>query len=143
MFSMHFSRASFARLLPILLLAGVSAVAKDGRDFSGFYTLTKVSEQGDQMRVTLTLQLFNYSDTDVKQAVVTLRENTGMDLAGAFKPITLLRDRQEVKVSRQFTVPRTEYERWQQGTQPTLFISYHANGHRWERFIQATERPSL
>jgi hypothetical protein len=143
MFLIRFSRASFARLLAILLLAGVSAVAKDGRDFSGFYTLTKVSEQGDQMRVTLTLQLFNYSDTDVKQAVVTLRENTGMDLAGAFKPITLLRDRQEVKVSRQFTVPRTEYERWQQGTQPTLFISYHANGHRWERFIQATERPSL
>jgi hypothetical protein len=143
MFSVRFARASFARLLVILLLAGAGAVAKDGRDFSGFYTLTHVSEQGDQVRVTLTLQVFNYSDADVKQAVVTLRENTGIDLAGAFKPITLLRDRQEAKVSRQFTVSRSEYERWQQGTQPTLFITYHANGHRWERFIQATERPSL
>jgi hypothetical protein len=137
------SRATIARLLAILLLATVSAIAKDGREFSGFYTLTHVSDDGDQVRVTLTLQLFNYSDADVKQAVVTLRDNTGMDLAGAFKPITLLRDRQETKVSRQFTVPRSEYERWQQGTQPTLFIAYHANGHRWERFIQATERPSL
>jgi hypothetical protein len=143
MLSMRFSRAGFARLLAILLLAGVTAVAKDGRDFSGFYTLTKVSQQGDQVRVTLTLQLFNYSDADAKQAVVRLQENAGMELAGTFKPIPLLRDRQEAKVSRQFTVPRSEYERWQQGTQPTLFITYHANGRRWERFIQATERPSL
>ena len=135
--STSFSRASVATLLAILLLSTVTAFAKDGRDFVGFYNLAHPIQQGHNMRVTLNLQVNNLSAAAVKQAVITLRQNTGHELVGQSSPIKLLRDRGTVKVSTRFTVSRTEYELWKQGTQPTVFIVYKdAHGTSWERYIQ-------
>jgi hypothetical protein len=135
--SMRFLRVCLAALLATLLLTTVTAFAKDGRDFVGFYNLSNAREQGDLMRVTLNFQVHNYSDGDIKQAVITLRQHTGIDLVGATKPIKLLRDHGSAKVSQRFTVSQIEYQQWLQGTQPTVFIVYKdAKGRQWERYIQ-------
>ncbi len=139
--SMRFVRVCLAALLATLLLTTVTAFAKDGRDFAGSYNLSNPREQGDLMRVTLNFQVQNLSDADVKNAVITLRQNTGTVLAGETKPIKLLRDRGTVKVSQRFIVSRIEYEHWLQGSQPTVFIVYHdAKGTRWERYVQLASR---
>lgn len=135
--SKSFLRASLAALLAMLLLSTVTAFARDGRDFVGFYNLTHAVQQGDNMRVTLNLQVRNYSSADVKQAVVTLRQNTGIELVGQSAPIKLLREHGAAKVSQRFTVSRAEYDNWLQGTQPTVFLVYQdARGIKFERYIQ-------
>src|SRR5579863_10030020 len=55
--------------------AAGEVLAKDGRDFVGNYALTSASEQGDQVELTLTLRLMNYSGADISRAVVTLRRS--------------------------------------------------------------------
>jgi hypothetical protein len=135
--SMSFLRVSLTALLAIFLLSTVTAFAKDGRDFVGFYNVSHPIPQGDHMRVTLNLQVRNFSSADVKQAVVMLRQNTGLDLVGQSAPIKVLHDHGSVKVSQRFTVSRAEYELWQQGTQPTVFLVYKdARGHQLDRYIQ-------
>jgi hypothetical protein len=135
--STRFSRVCIAALLATLLLTTVSALAKDGRDFVGFYNFSHARSQGDGVRVTLNLQVQNLSASDVKGAVISLRQNTGLVNVGESKPIKLLRDHGSAKVSQRFTVSRTEYEVWRQGTQPTVFIVYRDAHGKWlERYIQ-------
>ena len=142
---MQLSRAlkfSIFLLVAALSLFPMSGFAKDGRDFAGSYNVSNVVEQGDQMVFTLQVHLFNYSDADLKQAVVTLRaSHPGAPLA-EFHPVKLWRNRTEVKLAQQVVVPRHEFELWHKGTQPALFVVYHdANGQRWERFAQLRSRP--
>lgn len=141
--SERFVRAS-TRLLFILLLATIASFAKDGRDFAGYYSVGNVSQQGEKVQLTLNLQVFNYSDVDVKQAVIKLHESgAGLAVHGSFQPIKLLANQRDVKIRQQFLVPAHEYERWQNGTKPSLFIVYQdAAGHHWEHSIELSRRPA-
>jgi len=141
--SMHFSRACVAALFAALLLTTVNALAKDGRDFAGFYNLAHTKIQGDHVRLTLNLQVHNNGSADVRQAVITLRQNTGLELAGTTKPVTLLRLHGHVNLSQQFTISRREYESWRQGNSPDMTIIYRANGKTWERSIQLAPKNGL
>jgi|ERR1700722_20953005 hypothetical protein len=141
--SMHFSRACVAALYATLLLTTVNALAKDGRDFAGFYNLAHPKIQGDHVRLTLNLQVHNNGNADVRHAVITLRQNTGLDLAGTTKPVALLRLHGHVNLSQQFTVSRREYESWRQGNSPDMTIIYRANGKTWERSIQLAPKNGL
>ncbi len=130
-------------LVTAFLLIPIAGLAKDGRDFAGSYSVSNVVEQGDQMTLMLQVRLFNYSDADLKQAVVTLRTHPASALA-QFQPVKLWRNRGEVKLAQQVVIPRHEFELWQKGTQPALFVVYHdANGHRWERFVQVKGSPGV
>ena len=129
-------------LVAALSLFPISGLSKDGRDFAGFYNVSNVVEQGDQMVLTLQVHLFNYSDADLKQAVVTLRASHPGPALAQFHPVKLWRNRTELKLAQQVIVPRHEFELWQKGTQPALFVVYHdSNGQRWERFAQISNRP--
>ncbi len=134
--SMRFSRVCTAALLATLLLTTVSALAKDGRDFAGFFNVSNPKIQGDQVRLTLNLQVDNWSDADVRNAVIALRQHNGTDLVGTTKPVALLRLHDHVRLSQRFTVSRREYESWYHGSQPTAFIMYRERGKSWERYIQ-------
>jgi len=141
--SATFSRG-MACLFVVVLLANVASFAKDGREFAGYYSLGNVIQDGELVHLTLNLQVFNYSAADVKQAVIRLHESgAGLTVHGAFQPIKLLANNRDVKLKQQFVVPRHEYERWQNGVQPSLFIVYQdAAGQRWERTIEVTPRPA-
>lgn len=141
--SMRFSRACVAALLGMVVLTTVTAVAKDGRDFAGFYNLSQTKIHGDHVQVTLRLQVHNNGDADVSHAIITLRQNTGHDLVGTTKPISLLRLHDHVNLSQQFTVSRVEYESWRQGSQPELSIIYRAKGKTWERSIQVSPKNGI
>jgi hypothetical protein len=135
--SMRFSRACLAALLGTLLFSTIPTFAKNGRDFIGFYNVSHATRQGNDIHITLNLKFQNLSSSTVRQAVVTLRQHTGMELVGRTAPIKLLRNHDSAKVSQRFTVSRTEYETWRQGSQPTVFITYRdAHGTQLERYIQ-------
>ena len=75
------ARARLVAMLATLLLTVLCALARDGRDFAGRYSIHDVTEQGNNVRFTMHLTVMNNSDVDVKQALITLRQNTGIDLA--------------------------------------------------------------
>lgn len=136
-----FSQAAVVVSLGLVLAIGASA--KNGRDFAGFYNVSNVVDQGNQVAFTLRVQVFNHSDADVKQAVLTLRESPGGEL-GAFQPVKLWRNHGEVRLTQQFVVPKHEFERWHKGSQPALMVVYHdAQGQRYDRFVQMSSRPTL
>jgi len=129
-------------LFAALSLFPILGLAKDGRDFAGSYSVSNVVEQGDQMVLTFQVHVFNYSDADLKQAVVTLRASHPGAALAQFHPVKLWRNRTEVKLAQQVIIPRHEFELWQKGTQPALFVVYQdSNGQRWERFAQLSSRP--
>ncbi len=133
-------RTCVAVLSVAFMMTAVSAFAKDGRDFSGFYKVSKLTRQGDRVQLTMHLEILNYSDSDVRQAVVSLRENTGLVFDGATNPIKVLPNRGVAKLSQQFSVSRHEYELWHAGSQPTMFISYESKGKQLTKYIQLVPR---
>jgi hypothetical protein len=141
--SMRFSRVCTAALLATLLLTTVAAFASDGRDFAGSYSVAHTKIQGDSVHLTLNLRVHNNTKSDVSNAIISLRQNTGLDFVGTTKPIELLRTHDHVSVSQQFTVSRREYESWHEGSQPTVFIVYRAKGKTWERYIQLAPKNGL
>ena len=132
-------------LLTAFLLIPIAGVAKDGRDFSGYYSLTGITEQSDAVKLTLTVQVFNYSDADIKEASLVLRESgPGIAVDGTFPAVKLFHDRSDVRLSQQFSVTREEYRRWQNGMDPRLVVHYvGANGIEQNRSIQLARRPML
>jgi hypothetical protein len=78
-------------LVPIVFLglSAITLVAKNGRDFAGFYSLDKIVDQGGQVSGTLTFRLYNYSGTDLKQAMVTVRESPpGSRTLASYSPVS-------------------------------------------------------
>ena len=140
-----FSRAGILALFALPVLFTVPAGAKDGRDFAGHYNLTNISEKDGQVELTLTLQLFNYSGADLKQAVVTIHAPHAVPgVLASFAPIKLWRSGSAVVVSQQLTIPRAEFERWSTRIQPPVFIGYSdEDGHAFERSAQLSRSPLI
>jgi hypothetical protein len=144
---MHFTPTRKRELigLTLILLTALVTLAKDGRDFAGYYSLTNVTEQGSQVNLTLTVQVFNYSDADIKQASVVLHQSDpGMTVQGAFPPVKVFHNQSDVRLSQGFSVPLEEYQRWQNGMVPRLMVHFMgANGIEQHRSIQLSRRPML
>jgi hypothetical protein len=127
----------------MITFSAAPAPAKDGRDFAGFYNVSNIVEQGDQMLITLRVQVFNNSDADVQQAVLTLRQNPGPAL-GTFPSVKLWRNHGEVRLTQQFIVPKRELESWHKRSQPAVMVVTHdENGIRHDRFVQLSRRAGL
>jgi len=125
-----------------LLLPGVAS-SKNGRDFMAYYRIHEVSQSGNAVLVNIQLKLFNYSGRDVTQGTVAVYDTQPMRTAlGGFKPVKLIRTRGEANLSQEFSVSRTEYERWQQGANPVLLLLFKdSSGHALQRPIELIRRP--
>jgi hypothetical protein len=119
------SRLVVSSLICLLLCAALTSLAEDGRDFAGSYEVTNVTDLGADIRVTLTVRVFNYSGSDVSNAEVTLEDSLrpGTDYSSYPTQITIA-DRQSVRISSEFTVSRQEYDYWEKGSAPSLRIDF-------------------
>jgi len=145
MTSLSFARVRATSLLAVFLLGAVVAVAKDGRDFAGFYSLSDVTEAGDRVQVTLQLQLFNYSGMPLENVAVALNSAQPESAAIArFAPIKLWPSGKDIMLIRTITVPREMFDRWRGHTHPNIFITYHdSDGQALEQTAQLTQRAQL
>lgn len=140
-----FSRAGIFALFALTTLFTTPAGAKDGRDFAGYYSLTNVSENGGQVELTITMQLFNYSGADLQQAVVTVQSSApGPNALCSFAPIKLWRNGGDVFLSQRINIPRAQLERWSNRTTPAVFIAPGGeNGFAHRRPAQLSRRPMI
>ncbi len=114
-----------------LALASVStAAAKQGRDFAGTYQLSNISEAGNLVHVTITLKVFNYSGADIRNSGVALfSSDANHEAIGAFAMVKLFQNSRSATLVQAFTVPKTEFQRWQLGAHPNFgFVSQAPNG---------------
>ena len=132
------SRARPGILVCLILLALGTAAAKDGRDFAGFYQVSEVVEFVEEFQVTLTVRVFNYSGADVNNATIMLEDSfLPGEPYGSFITPVYFQDRESVRLSDRFTIPRREYEGWQEGRTPRLTIDYmDADGNTIRRPIE-------
>jgi hypothetical protein len=130
--------------LPLILaIAAVPAQAKNGRDFVGYYDLTQVTDLGDAFQVNFSVRLFNFGDSDVDGATLTLADSLRPKQSyGAFQAISL-RQRERVRLNDLIiTVTKREYERWRQGGPPALRIEFTAaDGQTVRRRVELSRRP--
>jgi hypothetical protein len=126
------------------LFATVAATAHNGREFSGYFDVSGVQEQGELVQVTLHLKLFNHGDADAKSVIVTLVDSSpAMTLRGNFRPVKLWKSQRFLEMSQEFTVTKREFAEWMAPpAQPNLVILFQdSNGKSWQRGAQISHRP--
>lgn len=121
----------------LALFLTLFALAKDGRDFAGFYAVSNVTDLGEEVRVTLTVRVWNFSDADVTDATITLEDYALPNATyGSFTHVSI-RDRESARLASDFTAPKREYERWENGGTPRMRVAYKdAAGKTVERMIE-------
>ncbi len=138
------SRALQACLVLAIALLAIAAPARTGREFSGYYKLTGVHQQGDLVQVTLHLKLYNHSDSDARSVIVALA-NSGpnFSILGSFQPVKVWKSQHFLDLSQEFTVSQQELRDWMTPpAQPNLIILYQdANGRSWQQGAQMSRRP--
>ena len=143
--SLRPSRAwAVCALLAALVLATVAATVKSGREFSGYFDVSGVQEQGELVQVTLHLKLFNHSDADAKSVIVTLVDSApAMTLRGNFAPVKVWKSQQFIEMSQEFSVTKREFREWMAPpAQPNLIILFQdSKGKTWQKSAQISRRP--
>jgi hypothetical protein len=131
--------------LALLAISVAMAPAKDGRDFAGFYSLTGASPDGDQVHVTLTVQLYNYSGADLEQAAVAIRSGPPETITfGTYDAVREWQDGSDVKFAIHLTVPQAVYESWARLRQPAIcIVNRDERGRTLERTAQVSRRTSI
>lgn len=136
------NRLPFACLAALAALTSSAALAKNARDFAGFYQVDGVSRQGQNYSVNLSVRIFNYSGADVANAKVLLRDSVLIDKTYATFPATSLIDRGNVVLkTTHIAIPIREYERWQRRG-PVLEIQFQSpDGKNRQEAIDLIARP--
>lgn len=128
----------------LLLILALAALAKDGRDFAGFYALSNVSEQGDKVEFTMTVQVSNYSDLgDIKTPVIALLEGRSHAKLGEFSAVKTMPAKRDVVVSGKFTVSKMEFQSWSKHGTPQVAVIYGDSGRTLQQHVQLSRRPML
>src|SRR5438270_11029326 len=145
MLSLRPSRAWLVCLaLVTLSLATVAATSSRSRDFSGYFDVSGVQEQGDLVQVTLHLKLFNHSDADAKSVIITLLDSSpAMTLRGNFQPVKVWKSQKFIEMSQEFSITKREYREWMAPpAQPNLVILFQdSKGKSWQKGAQISRRP--
>ena len=131
-------------MLSIFLVALTASASSNGREFSGYFDVSGVLEQGDMVQVTLHLKLFNHGTEDAKSVIVTLVDSAPtMTFRGNFKPVRIWKSQKFLEMSQEFTITQREFKEWMQPpAQPNLVILYQDNsGTTWQKGAQISRRP--
>ena len=143
--SLCLSRARLVfTLFTALLLATICAAATNGREFSGYFDVSGVQEQGELVQVTLHLKLFNHGDADAKSVIVTLVDSSpAMTFRGNFQPVKVWKSQHFIEMSQEFSVTKREFNEWMTSpVQPNLVILFQdGKGKTWQKGAQISRRP--
>jgi hypothetical protein len=143
--SLRPSRAwTLCAVLIALCLATVAATTKSGREFSGYFDVSEVQEQGDMVQVTLHLKLFNHSAADANSVIVALMDSSpSMMMRGNFQPVRVWKSQKFIEMSQEFSVSKREFQEWMAPpAQPNLIILFQdSKGKSWQKGVQISRRP--
>ncbi len=124
-----------------LISGGGWILAVDEHDFAGFYELTNVVEDPYLVTFTFTVRIFNYSGEDVAGATIILEDSLFLDEYAAFLDVWIP-DQGEIRLQGDLIIPWEEYDLWQQGASPSLFVELQDGDGNWlHRGIELVQMP--
>src|SRR5689334_22437366 len=98
--------------------------AADIREFAGIYEISNTADLGDQVSLNLTVRLTNYSGSDLNGATATIEDKQEpAAVLGTFPAAVSVSNQRSVRLIGNFTIPKAEYEHWQGGSTPVLWLS--------------------
>jgi hypothetical protein len=111
-----------ALILLSIALCLTSSMQAQRRDFAGSYKLSDIEKSGDSYSLTLTVTIHNALGDDIHDGSIALYSTLGPGAVpvDTFDVIKLLPSYKSVTVSKQFTIPESEYDRWSRGENPNL-----------------------
>jgi len=133
-----------AVVLTAFAVLTANAVGSNGREFSGYFDLSHVQQQGDLVQVTLHLKLFNHAEADARSVIVALVDSSPtMTVRGNFQPVKVWKSGHFIEMSQQFSVTQREFNEWMTTPiQPNLLVFFQdATGRTLQRGIQVSRRP--
>jgi hypothetical protein len=126
-------------LTGVLLSGSRPLAAADGRDFAGSYQLTDIVDGGETFLVTFTTRVFNYSDADISDAKVVLDSRVVSGQTYCSFPSVSIANRGTVRLKCAITIPKPEYNAWQQGARPNLNVdTANPDGTSLRRSVELT-----
>ena len=131
--------AVFALLMGLLVTARVTA--KEARDFAGTYYVSQTTRQGEAYSLVFKARVSNFSHANVAGGQLILRASDGRGSVYAVFPGVSISDHKQAAISTTVTVPRHEYELWQRGAPPRLYIQFKDSaGNTRERRVELLRR---
>ena len=128
--------------IALLLYGTGSALAENGRDFAGSYAVTNETDWGEDVSLTLSLRIVNYSGADVTDALLTLDDPLFLDEVYADLGVIDVAYRRQVVVSKDIVLPFEEYQRWREGQPPQVQLEYlTADGNPARRPVELMAMP--
>lgn len=130
----------------VITLAFITSTARasNGREFSGYFDVSHIHEQGDLVQVTLHLRLYNHDDSDARSVIVALLDSSpALSVRGNFQPVKVWRAGHFIEISQQFSVSKVMLHEWMQSpVQPNLLVFFQdAKGNTLQRGVQVSHRP--
>lgn len=107
------------------LLLSLTVFGMDGRDFPGLYTIRNVTTLPEnQVRFTMELQIFNYSEMDIYGAKVMLDKlMMPGESYGTIANVDVV-EGSYTDLNQEFTVDQEEYDQWKQGLMPKMTVIF-------------------
>ena len=117
-------------LFTLVLCMVEGASAKGGRDLAASYQFANITENADVVHLTVTVNLRNNSGSDIGNgSVVLLSSDANPSVFGSFGLMKVVHNSEVVTVSQTFSIPKSEYQLWEQGRDPSLrFVTEDSNG---------------
>lgn len=123
----------------VVLLAALcaqTARAQSGHEVSASYKIAETTDLGSQVRVTLQLRLNNNSEVNLSITKVALRSLMPGPPSPEESVSVLLRPQGTSDLTHSFTISRQEYDQWEKGGRPRLFLRLQTDdGHELTRTI--------
>jgi len=142
--SRAFKRLTTATFLALFLTsAGTPLLSKAGRDFTGHYEVSDVTDLGLDVALTLSVRIFNLSESDVNGAAITLDDSVLVGNTYTTFPTTAIRAGSSTKLIGAVTIPHGEYDLWLAGGTPRMEIEFrNAQGETIHRLIEMSPKPT-
>ena len=141
--SRAFKRLYTATILALILIpAATPLLSKPGRYFTGHYQVSDVQDLGLDVAFTLSVQIFNLSESDVNGATITLEDSVLVGNTYTTFPSTAIPAGASVTLSTAVTLPHSEYDLWQAGGTPHIELEFqNAQGESVHRLIEMSPKP--
>ena len=95
---------------------------------SGSYEVMQNTDLGSQAQILMRIHLVNHGPSDLSIQRMTLWDLSHSDKGGSHACAVALRAHASVETTQEFTIRRSDYQLWQKGFRPRLFLQMAGPG---------------
>lgn len=118
------------------------ATASDTPLVSGSYQVVRSKDLGSQSQIQMRIHLMNHGPSDLSIQKMTFWDFSHADKGGMSARAVTLRAHSSADTTQEFTVRRSDYQRWQKGFRPRLVLQIASPGRTSSKAVVRLDRIS-